>query len=267
MSRYRVENVPGYPAKGWHWGSAEEAHAGLVAVFGGFGGIDAKGNGTGGLEGLSKQTLSGINSGKYGNPNFIRQSIMSGMPLNIDGKAWMSKQNVFGMPVFTSDAKGRSKTYYPTDNLTGYAVHTTDKNVINSLKKNPYIRMSQNGGVTTIYPSGNITGWPVIYNVNGLGGPQTKFVMPGIFQPGKLGHLEWDKNGLPKYTQTSDLYLNFSDNKNAWLSTSKGLPAQALPNSDDKEELANQLNMNRKRSNASFSLTDMFKNTSLFGEK
>lgn len=202
MSRYRIENVPGNPSKGWHYGNADEAGKALREVFGTFNG---SGLGTGSVKEEKPKpkpkVLSNLESGKYGSYLFGLGSLLAGYPANVGGKKVDPLGNVFGMATYSVDKYGNKKKMNPTDNLTGYPVITSDPDIIKSIKKkNPYVFMKSDGTNTTIYPSGNITGWPTIWTATDMQGNTSNiFSIPGYASPGSIAY---DDEGFPGFSSS-----------------------------------------------------------------
>lgn len=134
-----------------------------------------------------------------------------------------STGNVSGMKAYKD-----GQAIMPTDNLTGYGVTTTDRSIVDSLAKtNPNIAINDPpGGPMTIFASGNLTGWPVIYDVIGMSGPETKFVMPGYLDPGQITYYNTDIPGIPRYKTP---YEKWVDQTYAQASTPQPAPAVTPP--------------------------------------
>lgn len=122
------------------------------------------------------------------------------------------EENVMGYPTRTIKEDGSEKVMYATQNLTGQPIQTSDPNVIKNLKddkgnaKENVFFEERKHAPSTFHAGGNITGWPVLYQVTHMGQIETKFVMPGYLEPGNLDY-DTEISGIPQLKTPYDHWL------------------------------------------------------------
>lgn len=165
---------------------------------------------------------------------FTEQSTALGYPViqtNSKGQQTVLKPtgNVSGIPIIQTTGSNVT-TLKPTENLTGYPVYSTGSNVFSNLANTA--QLQKFGGMNVLQSSGNITGWPTLWQQFAPGGDLTnEFVIPGYTPAGSIAY---DENGFPMFnTDTPPSVPSISSPKPAISppAPSVGTPT-ALPSQD-----------------------------------